>query len=207
MTSYILVPLDGSSLAEAALPSATALARATASTLILLRVVPPLTMIEPMGGAVYPGDAFWDAYEHEPEVAREYVSKVAANLRHDGIAVQTRVAYGEPAACILEHISAFPTINYVAMGTHGRSGLGRIFFGSVAEKVLRLSTVPVLLVRSGRDVAMQAEMEQAKRTFKHILVPLDGSELAEHGIQQARRLALDTDADITLLAVVPNPSV
>jgi nucleotide-binding universal stress UspA family protein len=210
MTRHILVPLDGSSLAEAVLPCAAALARATSSALTLLRAVPPVTLIEPMGGPMggpmYRGDAFWEAYQQEPDIARQYLAGVAASLESDGITVHTKVVDGDPAQCILEQASTNDDVNFIAMTTHGRSGLGRLFFGRVAENVLRASPVPVLMLCSREEDTENAALSSPARPYRNIMVPLDGSELAEKAIEQARALATGPDAGITLLSVAVGPS-
>lgn len=207
MTRQILVPLDGSSLAEAVLPCAVALARTTSSNLTLLRVVPPLTLIEPIGAAINRGDDFWQTYQHEPDTDRQYLISKAVSLGLDELTLQTGVMEGEPATCILEYASANPDVQFIAMATHGRSGLGRLFFGSVAERVLHASPVPVLMLRSHAGDNDLAERSTLGRPFGHILVPLDGSELGEASIELARRLAAATDARITLLSIAPGPSL
>ena len=190
MTRHILIPLDGSSLAEAVLPCAAVMARATSSALTLLRAVPPVTFVEPMGGpmggAMYQGDAFWEAYQQEPHIARQYLAGVAASLEQDGISVHTKVVNGDPATCILEHASTNDDVNFIAMATRGRSGLGRLFFGSVAENVLRASPVPVLMLRIREEDSENVTLSSLAHPYQTILVPLDGSELAEGVIEQAR---------------------
>jgi nucleotide-binding universal stress UspA family protein len=138
MFKRILVPLDGSSLAEAILPQVQELARTLGAELFLVRAV---------AAHVFPGV---DPTEQEVDVvqkAEAYVAEVAGRLRDAGIPIHTAVRYGEAAEEILEHIGV-NAIDLVAMSTHGRSGLTRLVLGSVAEQVVHHATVPVLLMRA-----------------------------------------------------------
>jgi nucleotide-binding universal stress UspA family protein len=134
----ILVPLDGSPLAEAALPEALDLARDAGSTLILLRAVEAHTIV---------GDPV-DAQVQVVHEAERYLEDVAARLRGQGIGkVETSVWYG-PAALSIVDAARLRRADLIAMFSHGRSGVGRLVLGSVAESVLRASTVPILLLRA-----------------------------------------------------------
>lgn len=138
MFRKILVPLDGSALAEAILPQVTELARGLGAELLLLRVAI---------AHVFPG---MDPTAEEVRVvheAEEYVEALAGRLADGGVRVRSAVRYGKPAAEIIEHI-ADNQVDVVAMSTHGRSGLSRLVMGSVAEEVVRNAGVPVLLVRA-----------------------------------------------------------
>ena len=138
MFKKILVPLDGSSLAEAILPQVTELAKALNAELSVLRVA----FVH-----VFPGA---DPTEEEVQVihkAEEYVGGIAAKLADEGISVKTSVRFGKPATEILSHITD-NKLELVAMSTHGRSGLSRLVMGSVAEEVVRHAGVPVLLLRA-----------------------------------------------------------
>jgi len=135
----ILVPLDGSSFAEAALPKAVELVgRNHEATLILLRVVEVMTL---------PGVNRIDAQGAVVREAEEYLESVAARLREDGVTgVKTSVWYGAAAPSILEAVRrANPDL--IMMSTHGRSGFGRALLGSVAESVLRGTWTPIFLIR------------------------------------------------------------
>lgn len=138
MFKKILVPLDGSSLAEAILPQVTELAKTLDAELVVLRVA---------FAHVFPGA---DPTEEEVQVIRkaeEYVAGIAGKLADEGVSVKTAVRYGRPASEILGHI-VDNKLDLVAMSTHGRSGLSRLVMGSVAEEVVRNAGVPVLLVRA-----------------------------------------------------------
>ncbi len=136
MYKTILVPLDGSELAEKCLKEARELAALAQAEISLLRVVRAVTV---------PGT---DPTDKEVEVvdrAQAYLDRVARGLEADGLTVSTHVRYGHPAK---EIIDASKKADLVAMSTHGRTGLGRWALGSVAEKVLRHSEKPVLLIRA-----------------------------------------------------------
>jgi len=138
MFKRMLVPLDGSSLAEAVLPQVQDLVKALGAEVFVLRVA---------AAHVFPGV---DPTEKEVDVvqkAEAYVTEVADRLRTAGILVHSSVRYGEAAEEILGHIRD-NAIDLVAMSTHGRSGLSRLVMGSVAEQVVRHATVPVLLMRA-----------------------------------------------------------
>jgi nucleotide-binding universal stress UspA family protein len=137
MVRKILVPLDGSTLAEAILPQVTELATGLGAEVLLLRVAI---------AHVFPGV---DPTEEEVRVISEaeaYVEALAGALAEKGVHVRTAVRYGKAAAEIIQHI-ADNQVTLVAMSTHGRSGLSRLVMGSVAEEVVRNAGVPVLLWR------------------------------------------------------------
>jgi nucleotide-binding universal stress UspA family protein len=138
MFKRILVPLDGSPLAEAVLPPVQELAKALGAEVFLVRAAttPVVSMVDPVKEEV-------DAVQK----AEAYVAEVAGRLRTGGIAVHTAVRCGDATDEILGHIGD-NAVDLVAMSTHGRSGLSRVVLGSVAEHVVRHATVPVLLLRA-----------------------------------------------------------
>jgi len=146
----ILVPLDGSALAESALATAVEMTRPGPATLILVRAAEAHT---------FPGA---DATEAQVEVVREaetYLAGVTERLKEQGLAkVETSVWYGPAAAAIVDAARARKA-DLIVMTTHGRGGLGRLILGSVAESVLRGTTAPILLLR-----ASQAPIEAPKGT-------------------------------------------
>ena len=147
MYDPILLALDGSELAERALPHAVALARQFGARLLLVRVVPPV--VQPLGvePGFSPASGYAQVIEAESAAARAYVDHLAQRLQQDGITVEALTPLGEPAASILE-VAAERGAGLIVMATHGRSGLSRLVFGSVAERVLREASVPLLLVRA-----------------------------------------------------------
>ena len=135
----ILIPLDGSRVAEAALPKAEELVKGhPAATLILLRAAE---------AAVFPGVDPVDAQVAVVHEAEEYLETVAQRLRASGVpTVRTSVRYGAAAPAILETARrAKPDL--IVMSTHGRRGVTRPIAGSVAESVLRGTQTPIFLIR------------------------------------------------------------
>ena len=147
MFARVLVPLDGSSAAEAILPRVAELARGYRTDVILLRVVLAHT---------FPGVDPTEAQVHAVDEAQDYLAAVERSLRSRGIRAESAVRYGRPAEEILDHARVHG-VDLIAMATHGRSGIQRWVLGSVAEAVLRAAPVPVLLLRLGAPVAQEAE--------------------------------------------------
>ena len=135
----ILVPLDGSLFAEAALPKAVELIRNNdEATLVLLRAAEAATL---------PGVDPTDAQVTVVREAEEYLETVATRLREDGVPrVRTSVWYGAAAPSIIE-AARMTNPDLIMMRTHGRSGVGRLFAGSVSESVLRNTQTPIFLIR------------------------------------------------------------
>jgi nucleotide-binding universal stress UspA family protein len=151
---HLLVPLDGSPLAEQMIEPAMALGSLTGADYTLLRVIKPVL---PVTAPLPPGtfgtmaqammDRMEEAHVHLKRQASTYLEGVAERLRARSLRVQTLVTIHEsPAVAILEH-AVPPGTDLVALATHGRRGLTRLFLGSVADKVLRGGTVPVLVMR------------------------------------------------------------
>lgn len=139
----LLVPLDGSPLAETILPVAEEWAKEEQAEVVLLRAVPaPAT----------PGGEGAAAEAKTPEDAEAYLETVAERLARRGIErVRWGVSHEPPAAAIIE-AAAREGVEMIAMATHGRSGLGRLLLGSVAAGVLRTAPAPVLLFKTGSRV-------------------------------------------------------
>lgn len=206
----ILVPLDGSGFAEAVIAHAITMAAATHAKIRFLRVVPPPTLIEPVGMGFTPSPSVWEAWAEEPARARLYLSSLDALLNKRGLgvdadtAVDTVVLQGDPASSIVEYAQEHPEVALIAMSTHGRSGISRWFMGSVAEKVLHSSPVPMLLVRAQeRDTLVGDATQFPVRQYRTILVPLDGSSLAEQALKEAQTLATQLSATLQIVSVIP----
>jgi len=219
MFKTILVPLDGSALAGNILPHVREIARSTHARIVLLRVTPepinlyPSTGVSPYQRSTPMQDRDATNYllrsdpthraewiEHEVETAQAYLDAISLDLKQSGAQVTTLTQPGAAAEVILEAIDR-EGADLIAMSTHGRSGLGRLLLGSVADRVLHLAQVPVFLLRS-----KNAENEPAMATnvtYKRLLVPIDGSPLASAALPYARELALCTGAEVLLLQVIP----
>ena len=150
----ILVTLDGTTFAEEVLPTATGLSRLTHAELSLLRVTMPL-----LPGDYHLGELPMSElsssrltqlramHEDLQEQAARYLDSVAARLCEQGLSVQTQVrCHAKPATAILEE-AAQQHVDLIALQTHARRGLARLFLGSVADKVIRGATTAVLIHR------------------------------------------------------------
>jgi nucleotide-binding universal stress UspA family protein len=192
MFQQIMVPLDGSELAERALPCAERLGMASGATLHLVHVVelaPPLTW--PFAPASLPGNVYDDLVAQETQQATEYLDKMRERVAASGVHVRTKQMVGYAAASLLDY-ERDTGIDLVVMCSHGRSGLARFALGSVAEHLVRHGTAPVLLVRPFGDPV----------SLEHGVVPLDGSERAETALQVVDQLARSVVHEVTLLRVI-----
>lgn len=189
----VVVPLDGSDLAEQALPHAEALALLTGAPLHLVRVIDPAHLGTPLG-ALLSSDALTLALilEDERIAARDSLERIAQDLRDRGQVVTVEYQQGSAAD---ELLAVTQPGDLLVMVTHGRGGLGRWFLGSVAETVIRRTTVPVLLVRA-------SEMSPMPPAIQRIVVPLDGSTLAEEALPTARAMAGRLHVPVHLLTVI-----
>lgn len=183
MLKRILVPLDGSTRAERALPVAARIARAVGGSLVLYRAVPmPATY-----GAIYAGVPLSQAIIDEDfAIAEAYLDDLKrSKLLHD-IPVECVAEVGGPAVLILEQAEE-QKVDLIVICSHGRSNLGRWVLGSVAEHISRHAPVPVLVLTEHCKVPLDSpDPEHLLRVF----VPLDGSEVAEAALEQAALLAM-----------------
>ena len=145
MYKHIMVPLDGSKLAEVVLPHVISIAKGCAVPKVtLVRVVPPLKFYGTE--ADLPFMDMPNLEEASMKYAREYVSAQAKKLAAEGIEVHTKVIFG----IVTEELLDFEKkngVDLVVIATHGRSGVSRWVWGSVADRILRGAKVPVLMVR------------------------------------------------------------
>lgn len=147
MFKHLLIPLDGSSLAEQALPVAMALAARFGGRVTLLRVIQPPYVVTGIGGSVY-AELALGLRDQIYEDAELYLAAVQDSLQTADVDVRTHVGEGEPAADLILQMVDELEADTIVMSTHGRTGLSRWVFGSVAERVLRGAVVPVLLIRA-----------------------------------------------------------
>lgn len=188
----ILVPLDGSQAAEDALPYAATVAAALHAPIRLFQVVDQ-EELRLMSNSV-PGSTRASPAEEARGPVLQYLDGTAAHLRGKGIEVTAGVAVGAPADAILAE-AAETGAGMIVMATRGRGGAARWIIGSVADKVMRTSARPVLLVRSSEP----AEAVHLQR----IMVPLDGSLMAEAALPLATELATAAGAVLELVRVEP----
>ena len=195
MYSKIIVPLDGSTAAECALPLVRGLARRLAIPVQLLSVIDLREISRQVSAAE---GLFLDRLaEDESRHSAEYLGKMATSL--GGVAVTTQCDTGSAAETIVETAAADKN-SLIIMATHGRSGLNRFLLGSVAEKVLRGSANPLLLVKASESIATQGEA-----ALNSIVVPLDGSDLAERVLPAVAELAQKLDLEVFLMRAYAIP--
>lgn len=191
----IVVPLDGSELGESALEPALAIAHQQDAELILMRAPQVESMAvpiaEPLGGVgLYWPESFVKATHEE---CLDYLQRLADQHRGQGVPLRTEVVEGRPDEAILKLAEAAGA-DLIIMSTHGYSGLTRWVMGSVAENVLRGSQIPVFVIRG-------------QGPLRKMLVPLDGSPLAEKSLEPTFQLARALGANVTLFQAVPAPGL
>ena len=196
MASRILVPLDGSSLAEQALSCAVPLAQGLPAELVLLRAIWILPdILELLDESTVELNAIVDQLEAE---ANDYLGALVAQLRHASLNVRHAVRRGSAAETILDYVGQ-ANIDQIIMATHGYSGIKLWMHGSVAERELQTARVPLLLVRVGeRDLAKDW---QQPMPCQRILVPLDGSRVAEQILPAVTTVAQALSAELALFQV------
>ncbi len=184
----ILVPLDGSSLAEQALVPARTLCQRTGAEATLLTVVD-----EPVRRARTLSR--YGAYTELVAGAETemYLQQTAVCLEIGGVTTQTRVQSGSVPGVILTVMSE--GFDLLVMSTHGRSGLQRLLIGSVAAEIIQHAHIPMLLLRPGEDWRSRSS------GFKRLLVALDGSDFAERALPHVRMLARRFGSEVLLLTV------
>ncbi len=174
MYREVVVPLDGSELAEEVLPHVAEMIRGRDSQVYLLSVTPMMRGVASSIVDSHPNAGERQRVEQE---LKKYLRKVGRRLEPVAAEVEVAVRFGRPADEVLafaDNVGA----DRIAMTTHGRSGIRAWIFGSVADRIMRGATCPVLLVRAGQA--------QLRTTYQRILVPLDGSELAEQILPYVR---------------------
>ena len=189
MLQTLIVPLDGSPLAERALPFAEALALRAQSRLVLTRAID--------------GDAGDDPNERqlaEQAEAEAYLQAVAQGLATRGLTANLSTPRGDVADQIVAE-SDERSAGMIIMATHGRDGLARLFSGSVAEEVLHKTHRPVMFVRAGDDLTVGTPFPAHPR----VLVPLDGSPFAETALELGHDLARLLEGELVLLSVITPP--
>lgn len=186
MYEHILLPFDGSENTAEALHHAGELAHWADATIQVLYVADTtrdsVTVVE--GETV-------DVLAQKGE---DIVAEAAQTLQTLGVAHETDIVQGNPAPTIAEYAERYDQ-DLVVMPTHGREGLSRYVAGSVSEKVVRLSSVPVLTVRMQPD-------ETLAFPYESFLVPTDGSAAAIHAAEHTLSLAASLDATVHVLSVV-----
>jgi nucleotide-binding universal stress UspA family protein len=194
MTTNILVPLDGSRLAEQALPTAATLAQELEAGLVLLHAISfPPDIKDILAHANLETDVSVEQLEAKAE---DYLRQAAEQLTKKGLRVQRTVRHAEAAEAIIDYAHG-ADVGQIVMATHGYSGISRWAYGSVTERVLHLSRVPLLLVRA----PSQDNAAPEPPAFRRILTPLDGSDRAEQVLEPAALVARAFGAEMILFRV------
>jgi nucleotide-binding universal stress UspA family protein len=196
MIKHILVPLDGSVIAESVLPHLMALARPFNSHITILRVIGQAEADKP-SQRIDPLD--WQMRSAE---ALSYLNKVKGNLIQAGLSVRYELRYGDPASRIVEFVHDHD-IDLLLLSSHGQSGLTGWNISSVVQKtVIRVQT-PIMIVRAYRP----DQVDQAEAHYQKLLIPLDGSSRAEMVLPLATMLSSYHNARLLLVHVVQEPEL
>ena len=146
MYSHIMVPLDGSELAECVFGHVIDIATCNKSKVTLTRVVPPLVMATAEYAGMISPAQFQKIEDSDIAVATKYLAEKQAFFKEKGFDVETEVMFGNVVDSLASFVEAHG-VDLIIIATHGRSGVSRWVMGSVAERILRSSKVPVLIVR------------------------------------------------------------
>ncbi|MEM7119468.1 MAG: universal stress protein [Chloroflexota bacterium] len=148
MFSHILVPLDTSTFAEAALPYAESMAEKFGAKITLVSVIEsPLYLTDEFNVSLQIQD---ELRSHAVVEARQYLQKMATQLRQLGHEVAFKVIMGGGVAKKIVETAVLVAADAIVMSTHGRSGVGRWLLGSVADRIIHIATIPIVLVRGGQ---------------------------------------------------------
>lgn len=205
----MLVPLDGTDVAAGILPYVSEVASRAGVPLLLLGIVDPAAIHYPPGAVDRPAEAGSESgetgvlYRDQIESAAkgnaaDELEAVAAGLREQGINVGVRSSIGSPAEEILR-VAEDEGCGIIAMSTHGRNAIARGILGSVTDKVVHASTLPVLTVTPERAKDYAGEGSASLQT---VMVPLDGSDLSERALPFASQLARALSMDLLLVRAV-----
>lgn len=189
MFKHLLVPLDGSQLAETILPVVQTFAQALDATVTLLHVVEPAA----------PASVHGDRHLLNEQEARAYLERVSAEMRAVNVNADIHIDVavgGDVAKAIFAHGGEL-NCDLIVLTNHGHSGLKQVLFGSIAQQVLQSGEIPVLLVK------VEQAAPPAPYRCQKILVPLDSSPVYELALDTARELAKALSASLELVIVVP----
>lgn len=194
----ILLPLDGSEPSAAAIPYAAAVGELVGASIVVLHVLEEMRPVfdARRGEVVWISPAQPRVELEAPELLEEPISR----LRSGGLTVRAVFRLGDPAAEILAEAERWPA-PLIVIASHGRGGLERLLLGSVADRVVRDAPAPVLVVP-----AAPAADQPARVRLRTILVPLDGSPLAERALPAAMDLAGLAHAEVALVHVADTPA-
>ena len=196
MFEHLLIPLDGSPLAECVLPHGLAVARANGARVTLLQVV---EQAEPAGRTRAIDPLEWHYSEAE---AGAYLQDVAERLRVAGFPTTQVLLQGDPAERVIEYAQA-EHADLILLSSHGRSGLSGWNVSSVVQKILARASISILLVPAYCATAT----EMTAQRYERILVPLDGSQRAECVLPVLGTLATQHGSKVLLAHVVRRPEL
>ena len=197
MSREIMVPLDGTRFAEAALPAAMERARRDGARLHLVTVWQPLPSPE--------SSSSWEKertewQQQDRKQLEDYLRETAVKVAEtSGVEVTIDFLEGGVRE-VLPRWSAESEVDLAVMTTHGRGPLTRAWLGSVADRMVRKGDHPVLLIH---PASADPKPEAAPRAFRRVLVPLDGSDLSESALQESLLAGESHEVELTLLRVIP----
>ena len=196
MFNHIIVPLDGSVLAECVLPHLRVIARGSSAEVTLLRVLDPAEAA-PKSRPVDPFD--WQIQKAEAE---SYLKDISQRLQQAGLPVQVEVQEGRAAETIIDYAQARGA-DLLLMSSHGQSGLSGWNVSGVVQKIILRARTSVMIVRAYQA----AKVELDKLNYQRILLPLDGSPRAEVVLPYALAIAQSSEADIIVTHIVRRPEL
>lgn len=192
MYAKVLVPYDGSEFSRQALDVAVEVARRSEAEILLLQVLGTVVAGEP-GEAP---ESLVEADRRRRDARQADVERTAARIREEGVEATGRLAEGRVSDTLVR--VADEEADLVVMATHGRGPFSRFWLGSVADALARRCAVPLLLVKPGEE----GEAAPGTESLERIVIPLDGSEVAEAVLPSATALGGLFDARYTVLRVV-----
>ncbi len=196
MINHILVPMDGSSLAECVLPHAVAMARAFEARVTLLQV---LDQAEVIAGAQPVDPLNWHIKKAE---ASSYLGGLAARLEEQGLVVEHVLLEGQAAEQIIEFANTH-SVGLLVLSSHGRSGLSGWNVSSTVQKVIMGARISIMIIRAYQV----ASADLTRPGYERLLVPLDGSQRAECALPFATGLARFYNSRLILAHVVKEPEL
>lgn len=196
MFDHILVPLDGSSLAECTLPHALSIGQASGAQVTLLHVLDPIPAQDPVT-AVDPW--YWNVRIVE---AGAYLDEVCARLPSADLHLATTLEEGHAADCIIKYAHDH-RVNLIAMSSHGQSGLSGWNISSVIQKVLLRACTSALIVPAYHSM----QLDWTGLRYERVVVPLDCSQRAEYVLPVAAKLAACHQASLLLAHIVSRPEM
>ncbi|MFQ5536792.1 MAG: universal stress protein [Gemmatimonadota bacterium] len=204
MFHSLLVPLDGSEFSERSLGLATQIAKASGAQLHLVHVHVGHAPDHFLSNTQFHYEGLdlgeYDERHRQEEVA--YLKKVAERVAEEGVRVDTHLLEAPVTASIISYAGKVGA-DLIVITTHGHTGVSRMWLGSVADGLVRQTHLPILVIHPAGESHVPAPTGE----IEHILVPLDGSRLAEKILGPATTLARATGASLTLLHVVSTQAV